>query len=550
MARLQPLRSSSSGNLSGFVETFGNDVSLTADGGLLAHSVSRQITDFGLFVTNHENGILLVGAEGTVFGLPCDPPSFTCAGSFISASTGDEGPFDDIVVSEADRITDFGGATQVVLGPVERGGFPSPTAFAAPILSGDGTTLAFERGDQIVVMDLVSGADSTPWIASTDQAAPLQLGAAGGGNGPSSSPVLSGDGLLVAFVTTAEDLLNAAGHVGRGTGRKPDPDEIVAGTHILLKDLGTGQLSLISTDKRGRPGDGPSGSPDMSGNGRLVVFESTAGNLVRRDGNEVSDVFLKNLTSGRVTLLSADRRKDPGNGPSSEPSLALDGRFVAFSSTADNLVADDLNGASDVFVKDVKNGRIQLASVDADGNQLGGSGPSISGDGRYVVFLSNADVDQGGANVVTNAFVKDMVTGGLARLETNEVNTIDDTVLELSLGALEISADGQTIAYVDDSRDFEIVADTEDAFDQAVSEITPIFTDDPQFFFRDVIGVTTNPLLDGAPGPEAALTLEDPAFDLALMLPGGRGLSSGSTEALTLQDGGLILTVADAPSLS
>jgi Tol biopolymer transport system component len=445
--------------------------------------------------------------------------------------------------------------SQTVLGPIVHSDGSSPTVFDAPDLSADSTTLAFERDAQIVVVDLVAGADAMPLIASTDQIAPLQLGAAGGGVGPSSSPVLSGDGHLVAFVSNADDLLNAAGPVGRGNSSskgkgRPQPDGDVGGTQVLLKDLNNGGLSLVSTDNRGRPGDGPSGSPDMSGDGRLVVFQSTADNLVPRDDNDVQDVFLKDLKSGRVKLLSADRRNHPGNGASEEPSLALDGLFVALSSTANNLVEGDLNGASDVFVKNVKNGRTQLASVDADGNQLGGSGPSISGDGRYVVFLSNADVDRDGADVLANAFVRDMVTGALARLDVSASGTIANTVLTLSLGKVEISADGRTIAYYEGSRNFNIVTDDPDAAEQASNEIGAIFENDEQFFSRDVIGVTTNPLLDGAPGPEAALTLEHPAFNLALMLPAARGLSSGSTEALTLQEEGLILPVADLSSLS
>jgi hypothetical protein len=152
--------------------------------------------------------------------------------------------------------------------------------------------------------------------------------------------------------------------------------------------------------------------------------------------------------------------------------------------------------------------------------------------------------------VLANAFVRDMVTGALARLDVSASGTIANTVLTLSLGKVEISADGRTIAYYEGSRNFNIVTDDPDAAEQASNEIGAIFENDEQFFSRDVIGVTTNPLLDGAPGPEAALTLEHPAFNLALMLPAARGLSSGSTEALTLQEEGLILPVADLSSLS
>lgn len=538
---LQPFRSSTSSNLSGFTQSFGSELTLSADGGLLAHSRVSIDFDFTEGLNRIDADVVVTAADGAAFGVGCAGAGDSCTYRYRSENDferiGDFG--DDLVFSVVDTIADFGGSASAVLGPSESDEFLEPPAIQAPGVSADGTTLAFERADQIIVVDLVAGAQAIPRIASTAQAAPLPLGVGGGGSGTSSSPTLSGDGALIAFVSTAPDLLNAAGSARKGKGRK-GAEVDVEGTQVLLKNLDSGQLSLISADQRGQPGDGTSGAPQMSGDGRFVVFESEADNLVRRDDNGVRDVFLKDLKSGRVTLISADRRNDPGNGPSGEPSLALDGRFVAFTSSADDLVADDLNGTSDVFVKDLKNGQIRLASVDTDGEQVGGSGGSISGDGRYVVFLSNADgFPTGDGSLVANAFVKDMTTGALARLDVGAVNLIANTVLEVSVGTVEISADGTTIAFHEAGRNLSVAPGLGDEESAAAGEaIGEVLNRDPLFRSRETIGITTNPFLDGL-GEGASLLLDDaPAFDLARLLPGATGLSNGATEALTLQDGG------------
>lgn len=543
MARLQPFRSTDSSNRSGFTETFGSDLALSADGGLLAYGRLARSFDFNAGFDRIEADLVIEAADDAGFGVDCPSPDPTCTYRYRSQGDFAEVGAGEFLFTLTETISDFSGSAALVVQPIESDRFLSPPPLEAPALAADGTTLAFERGDQIVVVDVVAGSEATPWIASTAQKAPLALDLGGGGNARSFDPALSGTGDRVAFVSEAPNLLNAAGSAGRGKKKgkgkgKKGQDVHVEGTHVLVKDLETGSLLLVSADHRGTAGDGPSGQPQLSGDGRFVVFESDAENLVARDGNGARDVFLKDLKSGRVTLLSSDRRKDPGNGPSQDPALALDGRDVAFTSSADDLVPGDLNGMDDVYVKDVRSGRIAPASADPEGNLIGGSAPSISGDGRYVVFQSNAEgFVSGDGSINARAFVKDMITGELVRLDPGNINNIANTTLDVGL-TVEISADGSTIAFFEGSRGFSIDPNaTPEELDAAVDRIEFIFENDPLFSSRLVVGVIANPFFQEA-GADPSLRLDSPIFDLGQLLPGGLGTAGRVTEALLLQDGG------------
>lgn len=171
-----------------------------------------------------------------------------------------------------------------------------------------------------------------------------------------------------------------------------------------------------SVDATGADPSGSSNAPDLSG-GRLVAFVSEAHDLVPGDGNGVADVFVRDLAAGTTTRVSVDRFGGDGNGESTEPSLAGD-RWVAFSSTASDLVAGDRNGATDVFVRDLVSGTTTRVSVDAAGGDAEGrsSTPSMSADGRYVAFQSDApDVVAGDGNGQDDVFVRDLAAGTTVR---------------------------------------------------------------------------------------------------------------------------------------
>ena len=181
--------------------------------------------------------------------------------------------------------------------------------------------------------------------------------------------------------------------------------------------------------------------PSVSSDGRYVAFTSSATNLVANDLNTVLDVFVRDRTAGTTKRVSVSSAGVEGNNNSSQPSISADGRFVAFSSTATNLVSGDTNGVADVFVHNLQSGETTRVSVVTGGNQgctpagnppsCTGSGasqaPSISSDGRYVAFQSAATylatgVPADDTNGVVDVFVHDrngtattrvsVVTGG------------------------------------------------------------------------------------------------------------------------------------------
>src|SRR5439155_1734749 len=129
-----------------------------------------------------------------------------------------------------------------------------------------------------------------------------------------------------------------------------------------------------------------------SADGRYVVFQSFASNLVSGDANGLGDVFVRDRQSGATELVSVATGGAQGNGGSNYPSISADGRYVAFASDASNLVSGDTNGVEDVLVHDLQTGATERVSIATGGAQGNGDSraPSISADGRYVAFESDA----------------------------------------------------------------------------------------------------------------------------------------------------------------
>ncbi|TML06018.1 MAG: hypothetical protein E6G41_08790 [Actinobacteria bacterium] len=259
--------------------------------------------------------------------------------------------------------------------------------------------------------------------------------APGGANGPSSSPVLSADGARVAFVSSASNLV-AGDHNG------------VADVFLTGPD---GTVSRVSVAADGGDANGPSSNPDLSADGRFVVFESAASNLVAGDTNGAPDVFLRDLQTGTTSLVSAAPGGGPGNGASGAPSISAGGAFVSFASKASNLVAGDTNGVSDVFVRDLVLAKTSRVSVDSHGRQQNRAVADpfqqisgISRDGRFVVFDSDATNLVGAdANQHTDVFLRDRRrhTTVLVSASSLNVQGNNDSFSPL------ISADGRIVAF-------------------------------------------------------------------------------------------------------
>ena len=260
-------------------------------------------------------------------------------------------------------------------------------------------------------------------------------------NEMSEDPDVSADGRYVVFASAADNLVDG------DTNGKSD---------IFLRDLVTGSISIVSVAQDGTLGNSDSVEPRITDDGRYVVFASIASNLVAGDDNLRSDVFRKDLISGEVVLVSKDSLGVLGNGKSSQPSISSDGQVVAFQSTATNFSEGD-NGVTDVFVKNLSDNSI----VRFGGDRLELTGfsalPTISGDGQSVAFVSRADsIVPGFDNDLNDVFVGTVADGTVEIISTDVNGAIGDGYS----GSPSISDDGRYVVF--DSR-AENLADN-DAF--------------------------------------------------------------------------------------
>ncbi len=199
------------------------------------------------------------------------------------------------------------------------------------------------------------------------------------------------------------------------------PDDTNGATDVFLHDLSTGETTLVSRATDGTPGNGTSRTPMLSGDGRYLAFVSSADNLVPGDTNAWTDVFVRDLETGTTARVSIATDGTQGNGFSKTPALSSDGRFVAFESYATNLVAGDANEESDIFLRDLQTGQTERISVADDGTEGDGGShyPSMSQDTRYVAFTSYAEnLVQGDTNGVRDVFVHDRGSATTTRVST------------------------------------------------------------------------------------------------------------------------------------
>src|SRR5436190_20226282 len=185
--------------------------------------------------------------------------------------------------------------------------------------------------------------------------APYRASATGAGN--SHSPVFSADGRHVAFVSQANNLVTT--------------DDLAPHLDLFVRDLVTSNTVLVNVSTNGFGGGNDNvGLYSISSNGQVVAFDTAASNLAVRDNNRVSDIYVHDLQYGsrwRVTVSAGDEGDGNANGPSYNPLLSEDGRYVIFESIASNLVTNDFNGTNDIFLCDLMTGTIELVSVNADG---------------------------------------------------------------------------------------------------------------------------------------------------------------------------------------
>lgn len=196
----------------------------------------------------------------------------------------------------------------------------------------------------------------------------------GAGGAVSSAPAVSGAGRFVAFASQAE--------FGAPSGE---------GAQVFVRDRAVGATTLVSANGEGQPADTGATEPAISADGRHVAFTSAASNLLEGAGSHAG-VFVADRDTSAITLVSAGADGQPADGPSGQPAISADGRYVAFLSLASNLTSDNVAAHSGVYVHDRRTGTTELVTQTDDGAAADGpSGPpSISGDGQLVAFASKA----------------------------------------------------------------------------------------------------------------------------------------------------------------
>ncbi len=302
-------------------------------------------------------------------------------------------------------------------------------------ISADGRFVAFSSfASNLVPGDTNNVEDVFRRDLTTGQTIRVSISSGGvQGNFASGFSAISDDGMVVAFVSDATNLV---------------PNDLNSVRDVYVRDLGANTTELISVDSNGVQANRESLFPNLaiSGDGRFVAFSSRANNLTFVDTQFNINVFLHDRLTGQTWLVSESPSGSPGSGDSLFPSLSSDGRFIAFSSSAPNLVFGDNNSASDVFVQDFATGQNFLMSKSLDGvlGDLDSLEPSISADGDLVAFSSLADnLVSGDTNGKKDVFLAQRSTGAIARVSVGSGKTQGDG----DSTTPSISSDGHSVAF-------------------------------------------------------------------------------------------------------
>jgi Tol biopolymer transport system component len=313
-----------------------------------------------------------------------------------------------------------------------------------PSISADGSRVAFQSLSPLVPGD--TGFEDVfvrDIAAATTQRVSVALGG-GQPDGNSGFAKVSGDGRCVAFMSFATNLIpfDANGN------------SFQFGNDVFVRDLVTGTTELVHVSSAGVQGDASARvEVELSFDGRFVAFASDATNLVVGDTNLLRDVFVRDRQLAMTERVSVDSNGIQGDDLSGDGGIALssDGRWIAFASTASNLVGGDTNNVGDIFVHDRATGITERVNVSSNGVQAGPPGiptfsysPAISFDGRFIAFGSDA------ANLVpfdlngqSDFFVRDRLRG------TTHLETLTSSGAQANDGGfkLEMTPDGEFLVF-------------------------------------------------------------------------------------------------------
>ncbi len=311
-----------------------------------------------------------------------------------------------------------------------QGSFIAPSAISADgryvVFNSSATNLASNSNPGVFVRDTQAG--TTTLMSVSGSGIPADNNSGYGS--------ISANGRYVVFWSDADNLASG----------------IIPGySSVYVRDLQQGTLEREDVTADGTPENGGASQPTISADGRFVAFDSSATNLVSGvPGN--FQMYLRDRNTGGVKLVSVGMDGSPANAVSTGPALSADGRYVAYYSNATNLVSQNTGGIPEVYVYDTETAQTVLASSAADGTPAGQwlstnySPPAISADGRYVAFTSSATNLIAGAidyNGDARVFLKDLRTQAISLVDT------DANGAPLARGGSEpqISADGRFVAY-------------------------------------------------------------------------------------------------------
>ena len=341
----------------------------------------------------------------------------------------------------------------------------------------------------IFVRDLQSGTTSLISVNTTGT---------NGGNDFSFDPVITSDGRYVAFSSSASDLVAA---------------DTNGFTDVFVRDLQSGTTSLVSINMSGtNSGDEISSEVRITPDGRYILFGSSASDLVVNDTNDQQDIFVRDLQSGTTSLVSMNLLgTDSGNLESLFKDSAFitpDGRYVVFVSGASDLIASDTNERRDIFIRDLQSGTTSLVSMNTTGTN-GGNGnsgyPNITPDGRYIAFTSRAsDLVATDTNGREDTFIHDLQNGTTYLVSMNLLGTNSGN--HNSFRESVITPDGRYLAFQSLASDLittdangvmdiflqKFIIDTPTANSLTTTSTTPTLTGTWDYQYATALVVTLN----------------------------------------------------------
>jgi Tol biopolymer transport system component len=299
-------------------------------------------------------------------------------------------------------------------------------------ISADGRFVVFTSGTAFVPEDQNSQPDvylRDRLLGTTVRASVATNGAEGNGN--SYGPTISADGRYIAYDSLATNLA---------------PNDSNGSSDVFWHDMATGETLCVSLSMAGVPGDGNSVAGSIGADGKHVVFSSTADDLVPGDTNGQEDVFVRDIVTGLIERVSVSNTGQQTDFWSRHPGVSGDGRFVVFDSHATNLVGDVGDREDDIYLRDRQLGTTSRVSVSTTGGQPNhfSNYPAISADGRYVVYWSLAgNIVPNDTNNTVDIFVADRVANTTERVSVSTTGVQSNGISSVPA----ISLDGRFVVF-------------------------------------------------------------------------------------------------------